>query len=173
MPVIRDATEADAHACADIYAPYVRDTCISFEVEPPEPDEMARRISDAAASHAWLVFEDGGQVVGYAYANAFATRAAYRWSCQTSIYVTQGRQRSGMGRALYGALLQRLEQRGLRRVYAGIALPNEASVGLHTALGYEPVGVFRQVGYKHGQWHDVGWWQRSIGLDTEPPPEPR
>jgi phosphinothricin acetyltransferase len=170
--LIRDATEADASACAAIYAPYVRDTCISFEVEPPAPDEMACRMADAAARHAWLVLAQDDRVVGYAYGHPFASRAAYRWSCESSIYVEQGLRRSGAGRALYGALLTRLEQRGYLRVFAGIALPNEASIGLHTAMGFEMAGVFRGVGYKDGQWRDVAWVQRSIGTAGQPPAEP-
>jgi phosphinothricin acetyltransferase len=169
---IRDATEADASACAAIYEPYVRDTCISFEVEPPATAEMAQRIADSSARHAWLVASDGGRIIGYAYGRPFAARASYRWSCETSVYVEQGRRRTGAGRALYGALLARLERRGYLRVFAGIALPNEESIGLHSALGFETAGVFRGVGYKDGQWHDVAWMQRSIGTASQPPAEP-
>jgi L-amino acid N-acyltransferase YncA len=160
--LVRDASERDAAACAAIYAPYVTDTAISFETEPPEPDEMARRIESAQRTHAWLVLEDGGRVIAYAYGGQFRTRTAYRWSCEVSVYVEPGRHRTGAGRALYEALLARLAERGYTTALAGMTLPNDASVGLHAALGFEPVGTFRRVGYKHGAWHDVAWVQRML-----------
>jgi L-amino acid N-acyltransferase YncA len=171
--LIRDARVADAAACAAIYQPYVTDTTISFEIEPPSTAEMATRIADALRTHAWLVLEDAGRVVGYAYGGPFNPRAAYRWSCQVSVYLERGRRRTGGGRALYEALFARLAERGYRTVLAGMTLPNEASVGLHRAMGFEPVGTYRRVGYKHGGWHDVAWAQRSIGSTEEPPAEPR
>jgi L-amino acid N-acyltransferase YncA len=157
--LIRAATEHDAPACAALYAPYVTDTAVSFETEPPDAAEMARRI---AGAHAWFVLEDHGHLAGYAYANPFAARAAYRWSCETSIYLEQGRRRTGAGRALYEALFHRLRERGLCRAFAGMTLPNEASAGLHRALGFEPAGVYRRVGWKHGAWHDVAWVQKDL-----------
>jgi L-amino acid N-acyltransferase YncA len=170
---VRDATERDAPACAAIYAPYVTDTAVSFELEPPTAADMAGRIAAARDRHAWLLLEEAGRVVGFAYGLPFADRAAYRWACQTSIYLEVGRRRSGGGRVLYGALLARLAERGYRRALAGMTLPNEASAGLHGALGFEPVGVYRRVGWKHGAWHDVAWVQRAIGADEDPPVEPR
>jgi phosphinothricin acetyltransferase len=170
---IRDATEKDAAACAAIYAPYVTDTVISFELEPPTPAQMAMRIASAQEKHAWLLLEDGAQVVGYAYANAFNERAAYRWACAVSVYLEVGRRRTGAGRVLYEALFRRLAERGYRQLLAGITLPNEPSVGLHTALGFEPAAVYRQVGWKHEAWHDVAWMQRAVGSDVVPPREPR
>ncbi|MFJ1759545.1 GNAT family N-acetyltransferase [Amycolatopsis sp. NPDC088138] len=165
---IRDATEDDAAACAAIYAPYVTDTAISFETEPPDTDEMARRIADA---HAWFVLEEDGQVAGFAYARPFAERAAYRWSCTTSIYLEAGRRRTGAGRALYETLFERLRERGLRQALAGMTLPNDASAGLHRALGFEPAGVYRRVGWKHGAWRDVAWVQKDLS-DDEGAPDP-
>ena len=170
---VRDATERDAPACAAIYAPYVTDTAVSFELEPPTAADMAGRIAAARNRHAWLLLEEAGRVVGCAYGLPFADRAAYRWACQTSIYLEVGRRRSGGGRVLYGALLARLAERGYRRAFAGMTLPNEASAGLHGALGFDPVGVYRRVGWKHGAWHDVAWVQRAIGADEDPPVEPR
>jgi L-amino acid N-acyltransferase YncA len=167
--MVREATAADAAACAAIYAPYVTDTAVSFETEPPGPDEMAARI---AAAHEWLVLEDGGRVVGYAYAGPFAPRAAYRWACEVSVYLERGRHRTGGGRALYAALLPRLAARGFRVAVAGMTLPNDASVGLHRAMGFQPVGTYRRIGYKHGAWHDVAWTQRVLADDDEPPAEP-
>ncbi|WP_103352732.1 GNAT family N-acetyltransferase [Amycolatopsis sp. CA-128772] len=157
--MIRAATPHDAAACAALYAPYVTDTAVSFEDDPPDAGEMARRIS---AAHAWFVLEDHGHIAGYAYANRFAERAAYRWSCETSIYLEQGRRRTGAGRALYETLFRRLRERGFCRAFAGMTLPNEASAGLHRALGFEPAGVYRRVGWKHGAWHDVAWVQKDL-----------
>jgi L-amino acid N-acyltransferase YncA len=172
MP-IRDATEHDAAACAAIYAPYVTDTAITFEYEPPTEAEMARRIAAAQRAHAWLVLEDDGRVVGYAYAGPYKERAAYRWSCEVSVYLEMGRRRSGAGRALYEALFARLAERGFRTLVAGMTLPNDASEGLHRALGFEPIGIFRRIGWKHGQWRDVAWAQRLLSTDDGPPSELR
>jgi L-amino acid N-acyltransferase YncA len=166
---VRPATERDGAACAAIYAPYVTDTVITFETEPPSASEMAARI---AAAHEWLVLEDGGRVTGYAYAATFHPRAAYRWACEVSVYLEMGRRRTGGGRALYEALLDSLTRRGFRIAIAGMTLPNEASVGLHRALGFELVGTYRRIGYKHGAWHDVAWTQRMLAAGEDPPPEP-
>lgn len=171
--LVREATAADAAACAAIYAPYVNDTAISFEIEPPSADEMAHRIATAAATHAWLVSDLDGRVVGYAYGGPMKARAAYRWSCEVSVYVDIGLHRGGVGRALYEALFVRLATRGYRTAVAGMTLPNPASEGLHHAVGFEPVGVFRGVGWKHGAWHDVGWMQRPLVVDPRPPAELR
>lgn len=169
---VRDATERDAAACAAIYRPYVTDTAITFETEPPSPEDVAARIADAQRTHAWLVLEDGGRVVGYAYGGPFKARAAYRWSCEVSVYLELGRRRTGGGRALYTALLARLAERGYRTAVAGMTLPNDASVGLHRAMGFAPVGTYRRIGWKHGAWHDVAWTQREIVAGDDPPAEP-
>ena len=165
---IRDATEDDGAACAAIYAPYVTDTAITFEYEPPSAADMAGRIADAQRAHAWLVLEDDGRVVGYAYGGPYKERAAYRWSCEVSVYLEVGRRRGGGGRALYEALLSRLTERGFRTAVAGMTLPNEASVGLHAALGFEPIGTSRRIGWKHGAWRDVAWAQRALGPEGPP-----
>ena len=168
--LVRTATEADAQACAAIYAPYVTDTVVSFETEPPSAAEMARRM---AAAHEWLALEDAGRVVGYAYGAPFHPRAAYRWACEVSVYLELGLRRTGGGRRLYEELLARLTERGFRVAVGGMTLPNEASAGLHRALGFEPVGVYRRIGYKFGAWHDVAWTQRILADGDEPPAEPR
>jgi L-amino acid N-acyltransferase YncA len=165
---VRDATSADAAACAAIYAAYVHDTVITFETDPPSEAQMAARIAAAQQTHAWLVLEDRG-VVGYAYGTAFKARAAYRFACEVSVYLEPGRRRTGSGRELYEALFERLAERGYRMAVAGMTLPNAASVGLHTALGFEPVGTYRRIGWKHNRWHDVAWMQRSLGNDGDPP----
>jgi L-amino acid N-acyltransferase YncA len=159
MLTIRDASAEDAAACAAIYAPYVLDTVISFETVPPDADGMAARI---AASHVWLVGEDDGRPVGFAYGGEFNPRDAYRWACSVSVYLEAGRRRTGAGRALYEVLFERLAALGLRRAAAGITLPNEASVGLHAAMGFEPVGTFGRIGWKDGAWYDVAWMQRDL-----------
>jgi phosphinothricin acetyltransferase len=166
---IRTATPEDAAACAAIYAPYVTETAISFETEPPDVAEMAERIATAIA---WFVLEDGGRVAGYAYARPFHARAAYRWACEVSVYLERGRSRTGSGRALYDTLLPHLAQRGYRTAIAGMTLPNPASEGLHAALGFAPVGVYRNIGYKFGAWHDVAWTQRVLADDGGVPAEP-
>jgi phosphinothricin acetyltransferase len=173
---VRDARAADAAACARIYRPYVLETAVTFELEPPTEVEVAARIEAAVATHAWLVLEEEGEVVGYAYGGPFKARPAYRWSCEVSVYLDRDRHGRGGGRALYTALLERLTDRGYRMAAAGIAQPNEASNRLHASFGFEPVGTYRRVGWKHGAWHDVAWVQRFLGephVGPEPPPEPR
>jgi len=178
--MVRAATPADAAAVAAIYAPVVATTAISFEEEPPSPDEISHRMV-ARPRLPWLVADDGGRVAGYAYASAHRARPAYRWSADCSVYLDPGYRGRGVGRQLYERLIPAVQGLGYRSLFAGIALPNPASVGLHEALGFQPVGVFRGVGYKHGAWRDVGWWQRFLNDQnalTEPagaadPAEPR
>jgi L-amino acid N-acyltransferase YncA len=167
--LIRTATPEDAAACAAIYAPYVTDSAISFETEAPTAEQMADRIARAIA---WFVLEDDGHVAGYAYAGPFHPRAAYRWSCEVSVYLEPGRRRTGAGRALYDVLLPHLTERGYRSAIAGMTLPNAASEGLHAALGFEPVGTYRDIGYKFGAWHDVAWTQKTLATPDAPPAEP-
>jgi L-amino acid N-acyltransferase YncA len=169
---IRAAVEDDAAACAAIYRPYVLDTAITFEIEPPTVSEMARRIETAARAHAWLVAETNGQVIGYAYAGPFAVRPAYRWSCEVSVYLETGRRRTGAGRSLYQSLLPLLTERGYRTAVAKMTLPNDASMGLHAALGFRPVGVHRHIGWKGGAWHDVAITQLDLITGEDPPTEP-
>ena len=173
MTTIRDATPEDGAACAAIYAPYVSETAITFEYEPPTPAEMAERIAKAQQKHAWVVAEDDGRVVGYAYGGQYKERAAYRWACEVSVYLEPGRRRGGTGRALYEALFERLVARGFRTAVAGMTLPNPEREGLHRALGFEKVGVYRRIGWKHGAWHDVAWVQRTLASTDDPPVEPR
>lgn len=172
---IRDADPTrDAAACAAIYAPHVEGSQVSFEEQAPDAAEMAARIERYSASHAWLVAEREGKVVGYAYATAFNERSAYRWSTSVSVYVGEGARGEGVGRALYEALFDRLRDRGFRMATAGITLPNEASCALHQSLGFELVGVNREIGWKQGAWRDVGWYQLELApAPTGSPPEPR
>jgi L-amino acid N-acyltransferase YncA len=170
---VRAASLDDAQACAAIYEPYVTGTAITFELQPPSPQQMRERIAAASGSHAWLVLDDGGRVVGYAYGAPFHARAAYRWACEVSVYLELGRRRTGGGRALYEALFARLAERGFRTAVAGMTLPNDASVALHRALGFATVGTYRRIGFKHGAWHDVEWTQRELSTGEDPPAEPR
>jgi phosphinothricin acetyltransferase len=166
---LRLATPDDAAAVSAIYAPFVAGTPISFEVEAPDAAEMTRRLATAMPLHPFLVAVDADQVVGYAYGGSHNERAAYRWSVNVSVYVDRGRHRTGVGRSLYRALLALLAAQGYRQAIAGITLPSPASVGIHEAMGFRPVGIYRQVGWKLGAWHDVGWWQLTLdGSDGAP-----
>lgn len=169
---IRCAQSADAGQIAQIYAPIVRSTAISFETEPPSPSVMAQRIQTTLATHPWLVAICDHAVAGYAYASRHRERAAYRWSVDVSVYVLDSMRGRGVGRSLYEALLPILRRQGFRSAFAGIALPNPASVRLHESLGFVMLGVYREVGFKHGRWHDVGWWRLALATGDEPPQEP-
>ncbi|HEY3643989.1 MAG TPA: arsinothricin resistance N-acetyltransferase ArsN1 family B [Gammaproteobacteria bacterium] len=159
---IRLATLEDAPAITTIYRPYVEDSIVSFELEAPTEATMRERMGKVQAKLPWLVCEQDGAVAGYAYASSHHDRAAYQWSVDVSVYLRQGQQRRGFGRALYTELFALLVQQGYYTAYAGISLPNAASVGLHESFGFEPVGVYRNAGFKSGAWHDVGWWQRPL-----------
>jgi L-amino acid N-acyltransferase YncA len=171
---LRDADPArDAAACAAIYAPSVEGSVTSFELRAPAPDEIAERMRHYQRTHPWLVAECGGEVVGYAYACQFNERPAYRWSASVSVYIADRERGRGRGRALYEELLARLRRQGFRMACAGITLPNPASVGLHETLGFRPVGVNREIGWKDGSWLDVGWWQLELApAPAGPPAEP-
>jgi phosphinothricin acetyltransferase len=168
---VRRATRDDAAACAEVYAPFVRDTAVSFEAAPPTSEEMAGRIATAQVRHDWLVLVDGTGVVGYAYGGPWRTRAAYRFTCELGIYLAPSARGQGGGRLLYEALLERLSGLGYRTVVAGMTWPNPASEALHLALGFEPAGIMRRVGWKHDAWHDVAFFQRPLeGPDPTPDP---
>jgi L-amino acid N-acyltransferase YncA len=172
--IVRDAiADRDAAACLEIYAPFVRDTSVSFEERVPTVEEFRDRIRSTTATHPWLVLEVEGRIVGYAYASPHRARAAYRWAADVTVYVAPSCRRAGAGRRLYAELLERLRRQGFGVACAGIALPNEASVGLHRAMGFEPVGVYKRIGWKAGAWHDVAWWQLELSPATDAaPPEP-
>ncbi len=168
---VRDATPADAGDIAAIYAPVVGKTAISFEETPPGPGEIARRMR-AAPRLPWLIADDAGRVAGYAYASAHRARPAYRWSADCSVYLDPRYRSRGLGRLLYEQLITEVSDLGYVSLFAGIALPNVASVGLHEAMGFRPIGVFRNVGYKLGAWRDVGWWQLPLCEVPLSPNEP-
>jgi phosphinothricin acetyltransferase len=164
--IIRFAAPDDAQAVRAIYAPYCGDSPVSFEIVPPSVDEMRGRISRTMERFPWLLCQRGDVVAGYVYATGHRDRAAYQWSVEVTAYIHQQYYRAGLGRALYTALFQLLRAQGYVTAYAGITLPNPASVALHSRMGFEPVGVYKSVGFKCGSWQDVGWWR----LLLQPPP---
>jgi L-amino acid N-acyltransferase YncA len=171
---LRPATPDDATALAAIYAPYVLTSPATFELIPPDAAEMRRRLVKVLEKFPWLVAEEAGEVVGYAYAHTHRERAAYQWSAEVSAYLRQDRHRRGIGRVLYAQLFEILRRQGYVNAFAGITLPNPGSVGMHEAMGFELIGVFRDIGYKGGAWHDVGWYQFALRPrpDTPAPPTP-
>jgi phosphinothricin acetyltransferase len=166
-PLIRPAEPGDAEGCARVYAPYVTDSVASFEARPPTAEDVRRRM---AAAHAWLVAEDGGEVVGFAYGSTHRERAAYRWAADVAIYLAASHHRRGLGRRLYGELFRTLRGEGLLRLCAGITLPNPGSEGLHRTLGFEEVGTYRRIGWKAGAWHDVRWFELDLAPGDDGPP---
>ncbi len=173
MSAIRVARADDAGEICEIYAPNVTGAFISFEAEPPTVEEMRSRIAKTLATHPWLVHDEGGRILGYAYASKHRERAAYQWSADVSCYVRKEARGRGIGKALYTELLRMLEAQGFRSAYAGIALPNDASVRLHESVGFTPIGVYRGVGFKQGAWRDVGWWGVQLGAPEPDPAPPR
>ena len=167
---LRLATPDDAAAIARIYAHYVTNTMISFEEVAPSAEDMRERMVAGLATHPWLVAEGPGGIEAYAYAGPHGARAGYRWSADVTVYAAQGRTRRGLGRALYAALLELLALQGMHRVYGGVGLPNDASDGLHRAMGFREVGTYTRVGFKLGRWWDVRWFERSIAPDVDDPP---
>jgi len=172
VQMVRPADEADAVAIAAIYAPYVRETAISFEIEPPSVATMARRIASTVETHPWLVADCRGEVVGFAYAGKHRERPAYRWTVDVTVYVGVQMRHQGIGRALYQALLETLRQQGFRSAFAEIVLPNPGSIRLHETVGFKPIGIHKDVGFKLGRWHDIGYWRIGLADGTAPPVEP-
>ncbi len=173
--MIRVATPDDAPAFAAIYAPIVTETHISFEEHAPGEAEMRERIVATLTWTPWLAAIVGDRIAGYAYASRHRERAAYRWSVDVSVYLDSRARGRGIGRALYEELFSLLERQNFHHAYAGITLPNDASIGLHRALGFEPIGIYRRVGWKAGAWYDVAWFGRDLradGDDASPPAEP-
>jgi phosphinothricin acetyltransferase len=172
--IIRHADpDRDAAACAAIYAPYVTDGVATFEEVAPSAAEVAERIRRTSAGYPWLVADDDGRLAGYAYGSQHRPRAAYRWAAEVTAYVARDYHRRGLGRALYGALLGLLEKQGMQVACGGITLPNDASVALHEACGFKRIGTFPRIGFKHGSWWDVGWWELElIAAANRRPPEP-
>jgi phosphinothricin acetyltransferase len=172
---IRSARAEDAAAIAAIYAPYVLTGVVSFETDAPDARAMRRRIEGADGFYPWLVATNGDDdgVLAYAYAGKFREREAYRWVVETSIYVAGAVQGQGVGRLLYEALIDTLRAQRFTQAIGAIALPNDHSIALHEAVGFRRAGFFREVGYKHGRWIDVGYWQCELNDAVTPPEEPK
>ena len=164
--MIRVARAGDAPAIAAIYAPIVAETTISFEERAPDAGEMAARIVRTLERYPWLVDERDGTVAAYVYASEHRSRAAYRWAVEVTAYADPAYRGRGIASVLYRTLFRVLAVQGFHAAFAGITLPNDASVALHRSVGFTPVGVFREIGWKHGAWRDTSWWQRTLG---EPP----
>ena len=171
---IRLASEEDAQQILEIYSPVVRLTHISFELDVPDVSDIAERIAQTMRQYPWLVCEIGDRIAGYAYAGAFRGRSAYQWTTETTVYVRESYQRRGIARALYASLLEILRQQGYRNAIGVIALPNAASIRTHEALGFQEIGIFKNVGFKAGSWRDTGWWQLDLNQTPErlSPPQP-
>lgn len=167
--MIRIALAADAAACHAIYAPVVGTSAITFETELPGDEVMAGRIQARLANHPWLVWEEDGQVLAYAYAGRFRERAAYDWIAETSIYVREDARRRGIARRLYGALLDTMRLQGINQAVGVITLPGDTSVAMHEAMGFRPAGVWPKAGYKLGRWWDVGVWSLFLSEPATPP----
>ncbi|MCP3735173.1 N-acetyltransferase family protein [Sphingomonas sp. RP10(2022)] len=173
---LRAATPEDAGAIAAIYAPHVLAGTVSFETEAPDARAMRTRMAASAGLYPWIVATNGaetGGVLGYAYATRFSEREAYRWAVETTIYVADVAQRQGVGRLLYEALIDTLRAQGFTQGIGRIALPNNQSIALHESVGFRRAGVFREIGYKQGQWIDVGYWQCELADAASPPAEPK
>lgn len=169
---VRLAQPLDAPSILEIYAPIVTSTPTSFELETPTVEEMANRMRGVLARYPWLVVERESQILGYAYGTVHRARPAYQWSVETSVYVDETARGQGVGRLIYQTLLSICRRQGFRQALAGIALPNPGSVALHEAVGFKHFATFPTMGFKFGQWHDVGWWR--LELNDEPcPSEPR
>lgn len=162
IPIIRKAILSDAEAILGIYAPYITDTCISFETEVPAIGEFTDRIVNTMRLYPYLVCEYEGKIVGYTYASKHRERAAYKYSADVSVYVASEYQRQGIGRALYTKLFELLREQGVYTAYAGVTLPNDKSVGLLKSFGFKEVGVYHNVGYKHDKWLNVLWMEKPL-----------
>jgi L-amino acid N-acyltransferase YncA len=173
-PRLRLAEAGDAAQIAAIYAPFCLETAVSFETAAPDEAAMRDRIQTLTQRYPWLVAVSGsGNVLGYAYAGKHRERAAYRWSVDFTAYLAPEAKRRGIGTELYRVLVKVCQALGYCRAFAGITLPNEASVRLHEKIGFRPIGVYRRVGFKQGRWHDVGWWSLDLLPEEDAPREPR
>ena len=170
---IRFARPDDAAGVLAIYGPYCDSTTVSFEIAAPTTAQMSERIQRIMVQHPWVVAEIDGEVAGYVYASQHRERAAYRWMVDVAVYVSPAHRRRNLGKALYSCLFEVLRDQGYFKAFAGITLPNAASVRLHEAVGFRSLAVYKGVGYKLGQWLDVGWWQLDLQPKTENPAEPR
>ena len=170
--MIRVATENDAGGILSIYQPYIENTSFTFETEVPSLDAFKERINNYLINFPWLVCEINNVIAGYAYGGKHCERTAYQWCIESSIYIHDDFQKSGIGKALYFALIEILRKQGFRNVYAVINLPNDNSVKFHESCGFEYFATYEKVGYKLGKWKNVGWWELSINEYGDEPAAP-
>ncbi|HET9137399.1 MAG TPA: GNAT family N-acetyltransferase [Candidatus Kapabacteria bacterium] len=170
---IRFITLADAEAVRLIYLPYVRNTSITFEVAEPTPEEFVHRVETITAQYPWIVYEENGEVLGYAYGCRHRAREAYDWSAESAIYVKEGAHGRGIGKKLYQALFALLKAQGYVNIYGGVTQPNENSNKLHEAVGFTELGRFKNIGYKHGKWHDTKWYELALQEHSAEPAAPK
>ncbi len=165
--MIRFATPADAAAISNIYNPYVLASTVTFEEQAVSETQMAERIRQTQQEGLpWFVCTEQGEIIGYAYASKWRVRSAYRFSVESTVYVKEGFVGQGVGHRLYQVLLDELTRLGFHLVIGGITLPNAASIALHEKMGFVQCGHFKQVGFKFGQWRDVGYWQKNLGSEV-------
>lgn len=172
MTTLRLATSTDAKAILAIYAPYIRNTSLTFETEVPTTEAFAKRIDSYLENWPWLVCEVDGIMAGYAYAGRHRERTAYQWSVESSVYIHDDFHRKAIGHALYAALFGILKKQGFNNVYAVINLPNDNSVAFHESCGFNYFTTYEQVGYKLGRWKNVGWWRLIVNDFRDEPPAP-
>ncbi|GHA31444.1 N-acetyltransferase [Salinimicrobium marinum] len=170
---LRLVTEQDVHEVLDIYKPYVQNTIVSFEYDVPTIEEYLQRIKTNTVDYPWLVGLRNKEIIGYAYAGRHRNRTAYQWSPESTIYLSPEVHGKGVARILYDTLFRLLRLQGYCNVYAGIGLPNDRSTRFHRALGFEEIGIFKKVGYKHGNWHDTQWFQLQLNEPVLEPPTPK
>ena len=169
--IIRFALASDAPKIAEIYAPFVDGSAVSFEMEPPAADIMAGRVEKPWPTHPWIVAEDEGEVVGYAYGSPYRERKAYQWAVEVTVYLEPAARGKGLGRKLYNVLIDILTRQGFTKAYGVVTLPNAGSAALHEAVGFHHFATYRNIGFKNGSWHDVGWWERDLAPCIVPQPE--
>ena len=165
---IRFANELDCENILKIYTPYILESAISFETTVPSLQEFTGRFKDINATYPWLVYEENGQILGYAYGSPHRSRCAYSWSCEVTVYVDPSHHQKGVGSLLYKSLFQILKMQGFYNLFAGITQPNEGSNKIHTKLGFKKIGTYKNIGYKFSAWHDVSWYQLEINSGSEP-----
>lgn len=156
---IRLINTSDAAAALAVYAPYVLNTAISFEYDVPSLDDFKKKIEKISSQYPWLVCEYNGQIVGYAYGSTHRDRTGYQWSPESTVYLDEQYHRRGIARVLYETLFKLLKMQGYYSIYAGILSSNVKSVEFHRALGFEEIGLFKNIGYKLGEWHSNLWMQ--------------
>jgi len=166
--IIRNVEKNDIQGILDIYTPFILDSITTFETEVPSLEEFEKRVLETNKKFPWLVAVENDVVLGYAYGSEHRSRCSYQWSCESSVYLAPEARRKGLGKKLYLELFKILKSQGFIQVLAGAALPNEASVGLHKAMGFTEVGIYKKIGYKKGRWIDTYWMQLELNTPEGP-----